>query len=268
MHLPVLAHALVWLENGNHQSRAKNHRLGKDRHESEGQVQEEMKKLKIINRSGVEIQLAELIAGIQIGEIITIAPDGEKSYPCNRYLDDKSIRLDLPTQHPVDRPCIHLNGDFMDANQIAYVRKGNGDRWFVDPICRGAKLVTKHVRNSTPSQIALVESVPVRSGTRRVPGRTDRSPWTAFWEIEVPSRTKNLLIVDPVAVANQHRIYFGRGRGLPLVGSTADVHELRDHYKNIEEIEMASHYEHVEVKEKSPGGSLELTYRRGLRFWL
>jgi hypothetical protein len=235
---------------------------------SEGQVQEEMKELKIINRSGVVIRLAKLIAGIQIGEIITIAPDCEHNYPCDRYLDDKSIRLDLPSQHSVDRPCIHLNSDFMDANKIAYVRKGDGDRWFVDPICRGAKLVKKHVCNSTPSQIALVEFASERRGTRRVPGRTDRQPWTAFWEIEVPSRTKNLLIVDPVAVVNKHRIYFGRVGGLPLVGCTANVHELRDHYKYIQEIEMTSHFEHVEVKAKSPGGSLELTYHRGLRFWL
>ncbi|CAM6050603.1 unnamed protein product [Sphagnum compactum] len=178
MHLLVLAHALVWLENGNHQSRAKNHRLGKARHESEGQVQEEMKKLKIINRSGMTIQLAEIFAGIQIGEIIAIALDCEHNYPCNRYLEDRSIRLDLTPQHRVDRPCIHLNGDFMDANKIAYVRKGYGDHWFVDPIRRGAKLVRKRVCNSTPSQIALAELVFERKGeTRRVPGKIDRALW-------------------------------------------------------------------------------------------
>jgi hypothetical protein len=36
---------------------------------SEGQVQEEMKKLKIINRSGVEIKLAELVVDRQVGKI-------------------------------------------------------------------------------------------------------------------------------------------------------------------------------------------------------
>jgi len=126
---------------------------------SEGQVQEEMKKLKIINRSGVAIQLTELIAGIHIGEIITIALDCEHNYPCNHYLEDKAICLDLPPQHSVDRPCIHLNGDFMDANKIAYVRKGDGDRWFCRPYTHRAKLVRKCVCNSTPSQIALVEFV-------------------------------------------------------------------------------------------------------------
>jgi hypothetical protein len=228
-----------------------------------------MKKLKIINRSGVAIRLAELIAGIQIGEIITIAPDCEHNYPCNRYLEDKSIRLDLPPQHSVDCPCIHLNGDFMDANKIAYVRKGDGDRWFVDPIRRGAKLVRKRVCNSTASEIALAEFVLERIGeTRRVPGKTDRAPWTAWWEIEMPSRTKNLLIVDPEAVVFQHRTYFGRGGGPPLVGSSAEPHMLRQQNENIHEIEMASHFKHVEVKEESPGGSLELTYHRGLRFWV
>jgi len=223
---------------------------------SEGQVQEEMKKLKIINRSGVVIQLAELIAGIQIGEIITIAPDCEHNYPCNRYLDDKSIRLDLSPQHSVDCPCIHLNGDFMDANKIAYVRKGDGDRWFVDPICRGAKLVRKHVRNSTPLQIALAEFVFERKGeTVRVPGMIDHELWTAWWEIEMPSRTKKLLIVDPVAVVKQQRKYFGRGGGLPIVGSIPEVDVLRrqNNNVNIHEIKMASHNEHLEVKERSPG---------------
>jgi hypothetical protein len=218
---------------------------------SEGQVQEEMKKLKIINRSGVEIQLTELIAGVRIGKIIIIAADCEHNYPCNRYLDDNSIRLDLPSQHPVDRLCIHLNGDFMDANKIAYVRKGDGDRWFVDPIRRGAKLVRKRVCNSTHSRIALAEFVLERIGeTRRVPGKIDRAPWTAWWEIEMPSRTKNLLIVDPVAVVEGHRKYFGREGGLALVGSDADIHMLRqqNNNENIHEIKMASHAEHVDIK--------------------
>jgi len=134
---------------------------------SEGQVPEEMKNLKIINRSGVEIQLAELIGPIQIGKIITIRRDSEHNYPCNRYLENKSIRLDLPSQHSVDRSCIYLNGDFMDANKIAYVRKGAGDRWFVDPIPRGAKLVRKRVCNSTHSQIAVAEFASERIGETR-----------------------------------------------------------------------------------------------------
>jgi len=71
----------------------------------------------------------------------------------------------------------------------------------------------------------------------------------------MPSRTKNLLIVDPVAVVKQHRKYFGRGGGPPLVGSTAEVHVLRQQNNNvnIHEIKMASHNEHVEVKERSRG---------------
>jgi hypothetical protein len=223
---------------------------------SEGQVQEEMKKLKIINCSGEKIQLAELIAGIQIGIIITIALDCEHNYPCNPCLEGKSIRLDLPPQNHVDRPCIHLNGDFMDANKIAYVRKGDVDRWFVDPIHRGAKLVRKRVRNSTFSQIAVVEFVLERIGeTRQVTRKIDPPPRTAWWEIEMPSRTKNLLIVDPVAVVEKHQKYFGRGGGLPLVGSDVDIHVLRQQNKNknIHEIKMASHDEHMEVKGISAG---------------
>jgi hypothetical protein len=148
----------------------------------------------------------------------------------------------------------------MDANKIAYVRKGAVDRWFVDPIPRGAKLVRKHVCNSTHSQIAVAEFVSERIGeTRRVLGRIDPPPWTAWWEIDMPSRTKNLLIVDPVALVEKHQKYFGRGGGLPLVGSNADIQVLRrqNNNKNIHEIKMASHDEHVEVKE-IPGGLLDL----------
>ncbi len=113
------------------------------------------------------IQLAELITGIQIGKIITIAPDCKHNYLCNCYFEDKSICLDLPTQHPVDRPCIHLNGDFMDATKITYVRKGDGDHWFADPIRRRAKLMRKCVCNSTPSQVALAQFVVERIGETR-----------------------------------------------------------------------------------------------------
>jgi hypothetical protein len=233
---------------------------------SEGQVQEEMKNLKIINRSGEEIQLVELVNTIQIGDIIPIPEGYEHNYRCNRDLDDKSIRLHLPHQQSVDlRPRIHLNGDFMDANQIAYVRKGYGDRWFVDPIPRQAKLVTKHVCNSNASEFALAEFVLGKVGqTKRVPGRTDHAPWNAWWEIPIPERTKNLLVVDP---GNKDRKYFGRGGGQSLVGSNAELDELREQNKDMHEIDMASHFERVEVKKNSPGGSLELKYHRGLRFW-
>jgi hypothetical protein len=63
---------------------------------SEGQVQEEMKKLKIINRSGMAIQLTELISGIQILETISIAPDEERNYKCDCDFNDRRICLDLP----------------------------------------------------------------------------------------------------------------------------------------------------------------------------
>jgi len=218
-----------------------------------------MKKLKIINRSGVAIQLTELIAGIQIGEIITIPLDCEHNYPCDRYLDDKSIRLDLSPEHSVDRSCIHLNGDFMDANKIAYVRKGRDDRWFVDPVRRGAKLVRKLVYNSTISPIALVECVSERTGeTRRVRENIDTASWTAWSEITVPSRKKYVLIVDPVAMKRKQRKYFvRRGGGPPLVGSTAEVHMLRQQNENvngdISEIIMTQSNEYVEVKENSHG---------------
>ncbi|CAM6028860.1 unnamed protein product [Sphagnum balticum] len=257
MHLPVFAHAFVWLENGNHQSRAENHQLGNVRHESElnlratlgaGQVQEEIMKLKIINRSGMEIQLVKLVGDIEIGEIIIIAKDKELDYAFYRDLSNKSIRLDLPHQE-----CIYLNGDFMEANKIAYVRKGDGDCWFVDPICRAAKLVRKRVCNSTTSQIALVEFVFGRSGeTTRVAGKDDHAIWTACWETIVAARKKNMLIVDPEAVGKKQRIYFGRGGDSPSFHSTTDVNMLRRH-ENIHEIEMASHHEHVEVKVRSHG---------------
>ncbi len=42
----------------------------------------------------MEIQLVELIAGIQIGELITIAPDHEHEYACNYNWDDKAIYPD------------------------------------------------------------------------------------------------------------------------------------------------------------------------------
>ncbi|CAK9200765.1 unnamed protein product [Sphagnum troendelagicum] len=225
--------------------------------DTKGQVQEEMKNLKIINRSGEEIQLVELVDTIQIGEIITVRRDSEHNYPCNRYLEDKSIRLDLPSQHSVDRSCIYLNGDFMETNKIAYVRKGAGDRWFVDPIPRGAKLVRKRVCNSTHAQIAVAEFASEQIGkTRRVPGRIDPPPWTAWWEIQIPERKKNLLVVDP---GNKDRKYFGRRGGEPLVGSNADIRVLRqqNNNENIHEIKIASHDEHVEVKE-IPGGLLDL----------
>lgn len=76
----------------------------------------------------------------------------------------------------------------------------------------------------------------------------------------MPSRTKNLLTVDPVVVVEKHRKYFGRGGGLPLVGSLTRVWMLRqqNNNMNIHEITMASHNEHVEVKQ-SFDGLLELT---------
>jgi hypothetical protein len=255
MHLPVLAHLLVWLENGNHQSRAKNHRLGKARHESEGQVQEEMQELKIINRSGQSIR-SEMQFACLPGNRIPINPDCEHNYLCDRYLKTKAICLYLSPGR-----CIFLYNDFIDKNMIAYVRKGDGDHWFVDPIPRGAKLVRKHVCNSTPSQIAVAEFASERTGvTRRPPGSDDLAPWTAWWEIQIPSRMKGLLIVDHGAVVKKHRKYFGRGGGVPLVGNDTDVQVLRlqNNNVNIFEINMASHNEHVEVKE-IPGGLLDLT---------
>jgi hypothetical protein len=232
---------------------------------SEGQVQEEMKNLKIINRSGVEIQLAELLVDTPVREIITMAPNCEHNYPYNRYLENTSIRLDLPSQHGVDR--IYLYGDFMDANKIAYVRKGAGDRWFVDPICRGAKLVRKHVCNSTGSQIAVAELVVERIGeTRRVPGKNDHPPWTAQWKIEMSPRTKKLLIVDPVAVSNSHRKYFGGEGRLPLLGSIAELDVLIQENVNILEFKRA-HNEHVKVKRR-PDGLLDWTSSWRPRFFV
>ncbi len=118
-----------------------------------------MRKLKIINRLGVEIQLVELVAHKKIGGIITIAPDHEYKYPCNHNLDQKNIRLCLPHQHPINQSFIYLSSDFIDVNKITYVKKGDGDCWFVDPVHKATKLVRKHVYNSTFSPIALVECV-------------------------------------------------------------------------------------------------------------
>jgi hypothetical protein len=225
---------------------------------SEGQVQEEMKKLKIINRSGMAIQLTELISGIQLEETISIAPDEERNYKCDRDFHDRRICLDLPLQYPINRPRIFLHGDFIDANKIAYVRKGDGNRWFVDPVHRAAKLVRKHVYNSTVSPIALVECVLEQIGeTRRVPGTMDAARWTAWSEITVRSRTKHMLIVDPVAVEKGNRRYFvRRGGGPPLFGSIDDV-MLRQQNNNVNgnicEIKMRQSNEYVEVKENSHG---------------
>jgi hypothetical protein len=43
----------------------------------------------------------------------------------------------------------------------------------------------------------------------------------------MPSRTKNLLIVDPVVVVEKHRKYFGQGGGQPLFGNIDDVNMLK-----------------------------------------
>jgi hypothetical protein len=225
---------------------------------SGGQVQEEMPTLKIINCSGVTIQSVKIIYGLDENDI-PINSNCEHNYRFPRYLDYKGIRLRLPSIPHVDHPFIFLDNIFVDDNEIAYVRKGAGDHWFVDPIRRGAKLVRKRVCNSTPSQIAVAEFASERNGeTRRLLQIIAPAPWTAWWETEIASRTNRLLIVDP---ANGHRKYFARGAGLPLVGNDPDVQVLRQQNNNvpIHEINMASpHNEHVEVKE-IPGGLLVLT---------
>jgi hypothetical protein len=62
--------------------------------------------------------------------------------------------------------------------------------------------------------MALVECVLEQSGeTKRVPENIYPARNTAWWEITVPSRTKYLLIMDPVAVVIGHRRYFVQGGG-------------------------------------------------------
>ncbi|CAM6028855.1 unnamed protein product [Sphagnum balticum] len=221
-----------------------------------------MEKLKIINRSGAEIRLTKLVVDAQIGETITIPPDHEHNYACDSKLIDNVIRLDLPHQHPSNQPCIHLDGNFIDANKIAYVRMGDGDRWFVDPVHRATKLVRKHVYNSTISPIALAEFVLEQAGeTKRVPD-SDPAVWTAWWEITVPSRQKYLLIVDPVAALKAHRRYFVQGRGGPPLFGSPDEVMSRQQNNNVNgdicDIVMTQCNEYVEVKEH-PRGMLELT---------
>jgi hypothetical protein len=216
---------------------------------SEGQVQEEMKKLKIINRSWKSIQLTKLDGDIQIGDTITIAPDQEYKYACHSEMGDKTIRLRLPHENPIRKPFVYLNADFMQRNKIAYVRKGAHDCWFVDPIRRGVKLVRKCVHNSTASRIVVREFVLERIGeTKRVPEKIDAATWTAWWGITVASRSKDLLIVDPVAVENKDRRYFG-GKAEDNIWRQQNDNVNGD----IDEIKMTKHAEHVEVKERSDG---------------
>jgi hypothetical protein len=162
---------------------------------------------------------------------------------------------------------MYLYLDFMIRNKIAYGRKGDGDLWFVDTIRRRGKLVRKCVSNGATSQIAVAEFVLERIGeTQRVPGSNDPARWTAWSEITVDSRSKELLIVDPVAVENKVRRYFGREGGGPrLLGSIDQVNMLRQQNNNVNgdmhEIIMTKHNEHVEVKELS-GGMLDWTSSR------
>jgi len=118
-----------------------------------------MRKLKNFNCSEVDIQLEEFAYNHRFGDIITIALGHKHKYLLDMELDYKSIRLTLHHQYPIEEPYISLFSDFMQANKIAYVRRGDGDCWFVDPVSREAKLVKKCVCNCTISQIALAEFV-------------------------------------------------------------------------------------------------------------
>jgi hypothetical protein len=218
-----------------------------------------MKKLKIINHSGLNIGVAMFSELQQSENGKLILNDGEINYPCDRKNLLKKICLILsPTLR------VFLSSFFMETNKIAYVRKGAGDDWFVDPIHRKAKLVKKWVCNRAPSQITVAEFVLEQKEGIRPPGSSGPPWWTAWWETNIDSMEKRLVIV---VVGQRHRNYFVRGGGLPLVGNNPDVEVLRqqNNNQNIHQIE-ASPDEHVEVKEIRDG-LLNLKSSRRPPFW-
>jgi len=205
-----------------------------------------MRKLKFINRSGKDIKLSEWFFGREIMEPITIAPNDGYEYQCDSNLLSKTIKIQVPCENPPGELEMFLRDDFLEKYKIAYVRKGDNDCWFIDPVSKGAKLLRKLVHNTTTSGIVLKESVSERSGeTRRVHENRDPAVWNASWEVVVASKTMNTLIVDPKAVQEGHRTYSGGKEG-----------GLQ--FPNIHQSIRRKHNEYVKVKEHSNG---ELNWR-------
>jgi hypothetical protein len=77
----------------------------------------------------VILEVCDVVDNFCIGDIITIP------------LDHKNIYLTLFHQCFLRNPNIYPFGNFMEVNKITYVKKGDGDYWFVNLVCMVAKLV-------------------------------------------------------------------------------------------------------------------------------
>jgi hypothetical protein len=91
----------------------------------------------------VILKVCDVVGNLQIGDIIIITLDHKHKYLSNIELDHKSICLILSRQCLLRNPNIYLFGNFMEVNKITYVKKGDGDYWFVNLI----RMVEKLVKN-------------------------------------------------------------------------------------------------------------------------
>jgi hypothetical protein len=87
------------------------------------------------------LKVCDVVGNFQIRDIITITLGHKHKYLLNNQLDHKSICLTLSHQWLLRNLNIYIFGNFMEVNKITYVKKGDGDYWFVNLVRMVAKLV-------------------------------------------------------------------------------------------------------------------------------
>ncbi len=89
----------------------------------------------------VILEVCDVVGNFWIGDIITIVLDHKHNYLSDNELDHKNICLTLFHQCLLKNLNIYLFGNFMEVSKITYVKKGDGDYWFVNLVRMVAKLV-------------------------------------------------------------------------------------------------------------------------------
>ncbi len=73
------------------------------------------------------LKVCDLVSNFQIGDIIPIALDHKHKYLSDNELDHKKHLLNFISSMSFKEPYIYLFGNFMEADKITYVKKGDGD---------------------------------------------------------------------------------------------------------------------------------------------
>jgi hypothetical protein len=89
----------------------------------------------------VILEVCDVVGNFWIKDLITIALDHKHKYLLHNELDHKNICFTLFHQCLLRNPNIYPCGNFMQANKVTYVKKGDGDYWFVNLVHMVAKLV-------------------------------------------------------------------------------------------------------------------------------